>query len=366
MQRVLHITGTMNRGGAETSIMNWYRVIDRTMYQFDFLYFTDAKCDFDEEIAYLGGRIYRILGSNQFQRMILLVKFLSSNTDWKTIHAHNLLSNAFHVYAAYLAGIEKRITHSHSTSCNIEMPIIRLLYPRVSRFIQKNYATDFVACSREAADFMFLRNSDAIILKNSIDVEKFIRSSETSRDYLRVQHKLSKECLILIQVGRLSHAKNHEYSLRIAHELVLREVKFKLFFAGDGILSDALRLQVEKMKLGEFVEFMGVRKDVAELLSGSDLMLLPSLYEGFGVVLLEAQAAGTPSLISDNIPSDSDLDIGLISVLSLDEPPYVWANRIEKVVKNKIIVNPLIRDKFLKLHGYDHEMSVRALVDLYN
>ena len=141
MQRILHITGNMDRAGAETMIMNLYRVIDRKQFQFDFLYFTNKKCDYDDEILKLGGKIYRVLGKNPLDRMKKTIKLLKNNQQWDTVHAHMLFNNAFHIYAAYRAGVSQRISHSHSTSNSSKNKIVDKLYNSFSRNIQYSYSS---------------------------------------------------------------------------------------------------------------------------------------------------------------------------------------------------------------------------------
>jgi glycosyltransferase EpsF len=146
MKRVLHITETIYSAGAETMIMNLYRVIDKTQIQFDFFYFTSKKCDFDEEIESLDGKIYRILESNPLSRMLATKNLLSKNTQWDTVHAHNLFTNAFHIFAAHKACVKQRISHAHSNDSQNSNKILNSIYQYMSRKVQSKYATEFIAC----------------------------------------------------------------------------------------------------------------------------------------------------------------------------------------------------------------------------
>jgi glycosyltransferase EpsF len=355
----------MDRAGAETMIMNLYRVIDKSQIQFDFLYFTSKKCDFDEEIESLGGKIYRILESNPLTRMLATKNLLLKNTQWETVHAHNLFSNAFHMYAAYRAGVKQRITHSHNTSAPNINKIIDSIYRITSRKIQSRYATNFLACTPAAGKYLFPNKRNVQVLKNSIDSEHFVKTGEEHQDYLRKQFNINDDTLVLLQLGRLNSQKNHQFSLKIAFELKRKKAKFKLFFAGEGSLLRQLEEQVKGLNLENEIKFLGLRTDVANLLAGSDLMLMPSLYEGFGVVLIEAQATGIPSLISDTIPSDSDIGINLIKTQSLEESAEIWAKRIIEILKENLATEK--GKRFLKLRefGYDHHTSAQVLFELY-
>src|SRR5690554_3732277 len=321
MKRILHIVGTMDRAGAETMIMNLYRAINKTQFQFDFLYFTNKKCDFDEEIESLGGQIYRVLEKNPFKRMLKTESLLKNNIHWDTVHAHNLFSNAFHVYAAYKAGVKQRITHIHSNSTPGNNSLKTSIYHFLSRKIQSKYATNFVACTPAVGSYVFPNKRNVQILKNSIDTEYFVRIGQEYKNYLRNQFNLDQDTLVLLQLGRLNAPKNHEFSIQISRVLKRNKIKHKLFFAGEGALLNSLKEQVKTFDLENEIIFLGLRSDVAHLLAGSDLLIMPSIYEGFGLVLIEAQATGIPSLISNTIPPDADVGLGLIHVNSLDESP---------------------------------------------
>ena len=207
MKRILHITGPMDRAGAETMIMNLYRVIDRKKFQFDFLYFTSKSCDFDDEIENLGGKIYRIVENNPFLRMNKTIKLLLKNPQWQTVHAHTLFSNAFHMYAAYRANVKQRISHSHNTRNASNNIFLKIFYYPLSRKVQAKYATNFVACSGAAGKYLFPKISNIKLLNNSIDAKFFVTEAENNRDYIRRHFDVSNDTFIMLQLGRLHPQK---------------------------------------------------------------------------------------------------------------------------------------------------------------
>src|SRR5690625_3630588 len=339
MKRILHITGGMDRAGAETMVMNLYRAIDRTKFQFDFLYFTNKECDFDQEIKALGGKIYRITEANPFKRMKATQKLLEQNPQWKTVHAHMLFSNGFHMYAAYKAGVKQRITHAHNTSDYSKSKLTAQIYQSVSRKVQKKHATDFVACGVEAGKFLFPYKAQVPVIPNAIDTQKFADTASQNKNYLKKEFDLKPDVLVLLQIGTFGPQKNHQFSIKIAEVLKKQNVKFKLFFVGRGPLQEVISDKVKSKGLEEEIKFLGVRSDIAELMGGADLMLMPSLHEGFPVVLVESQAAGLPALIADTISDEVDLSIELIHFESLDKEPKIWAKRIEQITSQKRISN---------------------------
>lgn len=328
MQRILHIVGKMDRAGAETMLMNLYRHIDRTQVQFDFITFTLQKGDYDDEILALGGKIYPIIANNSIDRMLKLTNFLKQHSEYQIVHAHMLLNNAFHLLAAKRAGIQHRISHSHSTS-NSKSGLVAKLYEKFSIYLNKKLSTKKIACGEEAAEYLFKSNKNVWILKNAIDLQLYNDISLTNKNSWKVV-KSDLQGLKIIQVGRLNEVKNHIFSLDIAKKLQVQDVKFVFFIVGQGPLENLIRQRIREYGLEKNVFMLGIRSDVPELMAGADIMLMPSLHEGFPVVLVESQAIGLPSILSENIAGEVDLNLGLIKFLPLDN-----INSWVEILKNK-------------------------------
>lgn len=364
MKRILHIIGSMDRGGAETMVMNLYRAVDKAKFQFDFIYFTDKKCDYDEEIESLGGKIYRVLASNPINRTKELTVLLKKNPQWETVHTHTLFSNAFHVYAAYKAGVKRRFSHSHTTSDKSKSSIVSLFYQNISRKIQSKYSTDFVACGEAAGKFLFPKRKNVLIIPNSIDTKLFVDAANNAKFSLKNELLLKEDTLLLLQLGRLNKVKNHVFTIAIAQELKKQRINFKMLFAGQGDLKDDLEQQVKEKELENEIIFLGLRTDIPELLAGSDLMLMPSLYEGFPVVLVESQAAGIPALIADTISPEVDLGTELVYFESLQSSVDVWVQRIQQILEVKRM-NSEERLEKLQQAGFDVYTNAKRLEKLY-
>ena len=292
------------------------------------------------------------------------IKLLKNNQQWDTVHAHMLFNNAFHIYAAYRAGVSQRISHSHNTSNSSKNKIVDKLYNSFSRNIQYSYSTHFLACGDAAAEFLFPRVKDVVVLPNSIDIEEFAAVASNNRGYLKEEFKLKADTIVLLQLGRLSPVKNHSFSFQIIKELKLTGVDFKYFIVGQGSLKESLEEEVKRLQLEDVVEFLGVRSDIPQLLASADLMLMPSLHEGFPVVLVESQATGTPALIADTISSEVDLGVKLVYFESLGNKPKIWVEQIEKIVdRNQISVDERVQT--LKKQGFDIHTNVKVLEKLY-
>ena len=364
IKRVLHVIGKMNRAGAETMVMNLYRTIDRTQFQFDFVVFSKDKGDFDEEIIAMGGKIFPITEVNPIKRMLALKKLLFTNPEYEIVHCHTLFSNAFHLWAAYMAKVPNRIAHSHNTSDKSKTKLVGTLYQYISRKLIKKYATNYIGCGQAAANFLFPEQKEVMFLPNAIDTDYFAKIGETKKDYINNEFDLKQDCLKIIQVGRLQTVKNPFFSIQIAKELKNRKIKFNFLFIGQGDLYVTMKKKIESYNLEKEVCLVGVRKDIPELMAGADVLLMPSLYEGFPVVLVESQSVGLKGLIADSISSEVDLGVDLIEFESLISSASKWVDKLLDL-KSKEEINKEIRIQKIAELGFDIHGSVSLLTNLY-
>lgn len=368
MTRILHIVGRMDRAGAESMIMNLYRVLDRKRFQFDFLYFTNDKCDFDNEIISLGGKIFRLSAikyGNPISRMLALSKLLKENKHLQIIHCHTSLSNSFHLWAGKMAGVKMRIAHSHTTSDTKRNSLLGKIYLKFSRYIIRKKATHFISCGQAAAHYLFPKTNNVFLLPNSIDIQNFANEETNNKEYLRQLLKLPQKTLLIVQIGRLIAVKNHNFSLKLASSLKQREINFHMVFVGDGKLRYALKELVRENKIQQNITFLGIRSDISKILAGSDLMLMPSLHEGFPVVLVESQASGVPALISNKISREVDLGVGLVDFLSLKDDTTNWTSKILEIYKKEKL-NTGDRIKILTEKGFDICSNINQLEKIYS
>ncbi|MCJ7933000.1 MAG: hypothetical protein MUW56_05030 [Chryseobacterium sp.] len=230
---VLHVVNQMNRGGAETLLMNFLRRIDKNRFKFYFLIFNNAKGDYDDEIGSLGGEFININGRNSFARFYNLYCFLNKNKGkFDIVHSHLLLNDGFQLTAAKLAGIHKRISHSHSTVYKQHMTMIDKAYEFFFKKMIAFSATQKIACGDLAGKYLFGDNSDFTIINNSIDLNKFRKIKELYENYWDVvtEHKGLK----IIQVGRLTDLKNHKFSLEIVKKIKDLGHEFTFMIVGKG------------------------------------------------------------------------------------------------------------------------------------
>ncbi|UKS24912.1 glycosyltransferase family 1 protein [Paenibacillus sp. HWE-109] len=328
--RILHVVVNMNRGGAETLLMNLYRNVDRTKVQFDFL--TCKTGAFDAEIQEMGGTIHRIpyvsdIGHKGYIQA--LDDFFAAHPDYKIVHAHMDKMSGFVLRAAKKAGTPIRIAHSHNTSS--EGGVAAKAYKWFAGTFIRSCATHFVACSRKAAQWLFTnQEKKALILKNGIESDKFA-FSPLVRDQVRRELKLPADAYVVGHVGRFAQQKNHAFLIDIFAQLNREKPETLLVLAGDGPLRALIEKRVKALSLQDKVRFLGVRTDITRLLQAFDMFAFPSLHEGLPVTLIEAQGAGLPCLISDRITQEVDMDIHLVERLSLGDKKE-WVDRMKQLI----------------------------------
>ncbi|QIC74739.1 glycosyltransferase family 1 protein [Acinetobacter indicus] len=357
--RVLHIIGKMDRAGAETMLMNLYRNINRSRVQFDFITFTNDKGDYDDEILALGGKIIPIIASNSLGRMTKLYQFLKSHPEYQTIHSHVLLNNAFHLAAASLADVNIRISHSHNTSNGGSNALTRT-YEILAKLVINKLATHKIACGYEAGQYLYNDDKNVLVLPNAVDVRQIHRIVEVSRK--SPNELFDKDKLNIIHVARFMPVKNHRFVLDIAEALIEEQAKFVIYLVGDGPLRAHIEQQIQARNLSEYIKVLGLRANVVELMANADVMILPSLHEGFPVVLVESQAVGLPTLVADTVAEEVDLGLDLVNFIPLDNARD-WALKLLSRDK-KIVSNEKILEKLSNL-GFDVSQNARLLEKIY-
>lgn len=351
----------MNRGGAETLIMNLYRNIDRSKIQFDFL--TCKEGVFDSEIKNLGGQIYQIpyisdVGHWEYVRE--LKNFFIANAHYKIVHSHLDKMSGLVLRAAKQAGIPIRISHSHNTRSEGGR-VARLYKWFVGNYIVPN-STHLVACSSDASNWLFKeKKTSTMILNNGIDPDKFIFSSEI-RKTIRNELNIEDTQFVLGHVGRFNDQKNHLFLLDVFSQFNSEEKNSVLILVGDGDLRPEIEKKIKDLNLEGKVQLLGIRSDINHVLQAFDLFIFPSLHEGLPVSLVEAQGAGLPCVISDHISQEVDLGFKLIEYASLSNQSS-WLEKIKNIKSTQIDRNGVL-DLLLK-SGFNIRNTAGFLEDYY-
>lgn len=322
--RVLHVIGIMNRGGAETMIMNLYRNIDRDKVQFDFVENEGNEAAFDAEIKQLGGNIYRCpryIGKNHFIYTRWWNSFFKAHKgEYPIVHGHIGSTAAIYLSIAKKHGAYT-IAHSHSAGNGSAMYRM-FAYP--TRYI----ADKFFACSKDAGISRYGKTvgNDSVrcqVLNNAIDARRFSFNQET-RKQVRSELHIAENAIVIGHVGRFVEAKNHLFLIAVFADVRKRDPNAVLLLIGDGERRAEIQAAIAEKHLDDAVILTGVRSNVWDFYQAMDVFVFPSVYEGLPVSLVEAQASGLPCCVSSNVPKDSAIT-DLVEFIPLENGPDKWA-----------------------------------------
>lgn len=358
--RVLNMFTIMDRGGAETMVMNYYRHIDRTKVQFDFLVHREQRGAYDDEIERMGGRIYRMCpvypqNFSRYKRDLRI--FFRAHPEYKIIHSHMSELGYFAFREAERQGVPVRICHAHNAPHGFDAKMIIRTYFK-KRMMP--YLTHLFMCGEESGKWLYgeKNKSRFIMLNNAIDAAVYSFDA-SKREEMRRQLDLTDE-LVVGHVGRFNPQKNHPFLLDIFTSLLKKEPDAVLLLVGGGEGMPKIQAKAQELGIAERVRFLGVRSDVADLMQAMDVFVFPSLYEGLGIALVEAQAAGLPCVVSDTIPHEAYLT-DLVNSEKLSAPEEKWA---EKILAKRAIPRTDRRDE-IAAHGFDITTEAVKLQEFY-
>lgn len=300
--RVAHVVGKMVGGGVEQVVMNYYRHVDRSRVQFDFLVDADSTLVPREEIESLGGRVFVI---PPYQHVVACQKELVRlfrQERWPIVHSHVNALSVFPLRAAKRAGVPVRIAHSHATAGEGEL--VRNVMKYTLRPLANLYPTYRLACSEHAGKWLF--GSERFdVLVNAFDVDGF-RFRESARASFRHAHGIDITAVVFGHAGRFAPPKNQAKLIRIFSRVVAKRPESTMVLAGQGPDLASCRELAKELGVEGKVIFPGQCRDMDAFYSGVDMFLLPSTYEGLGLALVEAQAAGLPCLASSSVCQEAN------------------------------------------------------------
>jgi len=362
MTRILILVTSLDRGGIETMIMNYYRKIDRRRWQFDFLVNRAEEGAYEKEIKALGGRIYR-MGAMYPWRYVSyrreFLEFLAAHPEYQAIHSHLEERSYWPLRLAQKAGVPVRICHAHNV-----YPF-RVASPK-GYFRQwfryglrgRGIATLRLACSGHAGEWLYGKGSRYQIVTNAIDLDG-LSFAASARAAVRRELGIGEDVRVAGFVGRLVPQKNPEYALRVFAGLKNREA-WRLVLVGKGELRSALAAKARELGVEKLVVFAGEVPDTAKYCAAFDVLLMPSRYEGLGMVAVEAGAAGLQVIASTEVPAEANVAKN-VTFLTLGDI-VAWrramteagAARRSRVVK-----------KTQSIEAYDIDNAVKKLEKIY-
>lgn len=357
--RILQVLTIMGRGGAETMVMNYYRALDKSKYQFDFLVHRQERGVYDDEIERLGGRIFRTCPVRPGYYLKYFISldclFKEHAKEFVAVHTHIQENSGFALKYAAKYGIVNRLCTSHCASIKYD---IKYVFRKYASLYLNKYVTKRLSCGVEAGKAIYRREPFTVI-PNAINVTNFIYSSSVNEE-IRRELAIDSSVTILGHVGRLGVEKNHAFMLQVLREYLKLDKQAILLCIGEGNLRKEIEYKVKQMKLENNVRLLGGRSDVSRVIQCFNIFLFPSLFEGLPVSVIEAQAAGLRCFLSDTIDHTTDVT-GDITFISLNKSPKEWA---------RIIYSSLPYQRPNNLHkiqyaGYDVSENMEKLLNLY-
>ena len=314
--------------------MNVLKKIDMSDLHIDF--YTPYYCDnnyYKAIIEEKGGKVYAAglnfaPGSSRLN-IIKPLRQLLKKEKYDVIHIHSgsISCLAYSALAALSCGVKKIIVHSHAPA--LKKTLKYRLVKLATSPIMAICPTHYFACSKEAGEWKFSKRickKKLEIVKNGIDINKFMFNAET-RSNIRKSLKIKDDCFLIGHVGRFSKEKNHDFLIDIMSEVIKKNSNSKLLLIGTGDEVENIKSKVNTLGLNDYVIFYGTTPDVNNYLQAMDCFVFPSLFEGLGIVAVEAQASGLKTICSNAIPLDAKID-DLFEYMSLSESAEKWADRI--------------------------------------
>lgn len=359
--KVLYFVDRMLRGGIQSLVIDWVSRFNKSKIHVDFLLLDDGKeYELEQTLKDLGCTVYKlreiwVKTPIDFIKYKHAVKdFFKEHHDYKVVHMHSSSKNYMILKYAKKYGIPIRIAHSHNIDFQTKNPLKKLIGNLFKKPLIK-YATDYFACSKIAGEWLFGKDiveSDKFkVIHNAIDYNKF-KYDENVREEIRKELALIDSDVVIGHVGRFVTQKNHDFLLEIFMELCKKSNKYKLLLVGKGELEDKIYEKVKKSNLESRVIFAGFRNDANKLFNAMDIFCFPSLFEGLGLVLVEAQANGLPCFATERtIPKEVHINSNL-KFLPLEKEK--WVKEIIKVdtarcdSKEKLIENDYLLDNVIK------------------
>ncbi|WP_027087250.1 glycosyltransferase [Cohnella panacarvi] len=363
--KILHMPLTNSGSGVSQYVLQNWRFIDQSRFRFDFA--TRSKSlDFADEVTAQGCKIHYLSCSSeedeeQFKKE--MHRILDEGYD--AIHLHTSYWKGYLVEElAIERGVPIVIVHSHSTMIDIQNETNRNESIKKHHYyrdtIPVDYGTHFLACSRAAADWLFgdqIPKNQIRIFNNAIDLSEFSFSPDIRAAY---RAKLDLDgCFVMGHIGRFTYSKNHAMLIEIFREIYQKMPNARLMLVGSGELEPEIRQRVQDYGLTESVIFLGKRTDVPQLLQAMDVFLLPSRFEGLGLVLIEAQAAGLKCLASKSVPLEAQITTNLEFIN--DEV----SNWVQQVCRIAVGYERVVQDRLIEEAGYDLRKQIKVIEKLY-
>lgn len=363
-KKILMVTGSLRIGGMENVAMNIARYIDRNQFQVNFVVYGPEIGEYEEEVKKIGGEVYHIPFPREgaIKYCKALEKIMKNTGPYDVVHSHNLFPSGMVMKIAHKEKVPVRIAHAHTNRDDTHLNLVRKIYQKCMRKLMWKHATQLFACSERAGNYLFQSkfSENGFVMNNGVGTEKFL-IDESKKNRLKKEFNISSE-KIIGHTGRFVEVKNHDFLIDVFKSICEKGENVKLLLIGDGSLKHAIEKKVHDLGLEDRVIFTGMRNDVHDLLALMDVYVLPSIYEGVSVSLMEAQAAGIPFVVSTSAYSDESKVTGYGVAVDLNKGIEAWGNAVIEQMNRGKLKNAIqiVIDK-----GYDTSTVVRFVQENY-
>lgn len=363
MERVAVVVGKMHSGGKKKLVMEYYKNIDRTQIQFDFICDSDSNSIPKEEIEKLGGRVFEIPPYQKIFSNMKELKRICKENKYKIMHSYNGTMNIFSMFVGWRCKVPIRINESISMGHKADK---KNILKSILKPFSKLFSTHFMANGEECGKWQF---GEKLFKQGKIAIFKTIIDTDVNEYNPELRNKTRKEYnlennIVIGHIGRLTEQKNTLFIIDIFNEILKKEKRAKLLIIGDGNLRENMLKRIDEYQIADSVLYLGRREDIPQFYNAMDVFLLPSLYEGLPVVGVEAENCGLPMFFSTEIPRESSPCDDLGHFISLNESPEYWAEEIIKAVEINI-KNRYGHDKEITQEGFNSKEEGQRLVEYY-
>ena len=330
MYKVLHILSGADGGGISNVVLNYYKNLDREKIQFDIAFLVNSEGYIADEFQKMGSEIFVLpLKSKSVKAYKQELEKILRRKQYDAIHIHENETSFVGLSVAKKMGIKQRIAHSHTSA-----PYVSLygdIKRRIGCFLNYYFSSCVMACGVLAGDRIFgkrnMRKKKSIVLPNAIDLEKF-KFNQEIRDVYRNELQITDKYVIGM-VGRLAPEKNFLFGLKIVKKVHEKLPNAVFLIVGEGTEREEIETFIKINKMEEYVKLLGLREDVANLYQCFDVLIMPSIHEGFPLVAVEGIATGLYVLLSSKITSELECYTS-VKYCSLDN----LEDWVSEVIKN--------------------------------
>lgn len=372
MKRILQVVPNLDLNGVANFNMNNYRHL-KDECQFDFMVMHEYDSPYVAEVEAMGGHVY-CSGPTELRHIARFLKravsIMKEHGSYDVVHSHMTIANGWILLAAAITGVPVRIAHSHGTNGREGTPLVRL-YRELLVVLMKLFSTRTLACGQTAGNYLFGKRYFAkhgTVIPNGIDFDRFACVPEGDVQAVREEFDIPEDCPLVIEnISRFCVDKNPLFSVEVFAEVLRLEPRAILILGGpDEGLLEAVKARISELGIGEHVRLLGRRSDIPACLKAADVYLFPSLFEGLGIALLEAQASGCLCVASSRVPREVDMGLGSVLFEALETPPAVWAQQIVNAAAHWRRPAPkTVREAFVR-SGFEAAAAAEVLLKTYH